>query len=112
MSKKPPAVERTIAILNLLARDPAETHTLSQISRELGLTKSTAHGILTTLSETGYVLRYDDMTYSLGPALVTLGEAAADQNRVVSVATKEMQSLAAETKLNCILGAVAGESIL
>jgi DNA-binding IclR family transcriptional regulator len=112
MSKKTPAVERSIAILNLLAREPADSYNMSQISRMLGLTKSTTHGILTTLSETGYVIRHDDMTYSLGPALITLGDAAADQNKIVAIAAKEMQRLVSDERVDCVLAAVAGESIL
>lgn len=45
-----PAVDRAARILQLLARDGREGLGVSEISRRLGLNKSTTHGILTTLA--------------------------------------------------------------
>jgi DNA-binding IclR family transcriptional regulator len=69
-----PAVNRAIRVLDFLATHPAEQYTLSELSRRLMISKATAHGVLSTLVASGYVLRHArTQTYRLGPALVPLG---------------------------------------
>jgi DNA-binding IclR family transcriptional regulator len=70
-----PAVARAAGILRVLAG--RREATLTDLARTVGIYKSTAHGILGTLSAFDLVER-DPATrrYRLGPALVTLGRAA------------------------------------
>ncbi|HEV2439871.1 MAG TPA: IclR family transcriptional regulator [bacterium] len=72
-----PAVARAAGILRALAG--RREATLTDLARTVGIYKSTAHGILGTLSAFDLVER-DPQTrrYRLGPALVTLGRAAQD----------------------------------
>lgn len=72
-----PAVARAAGILRALAG--RREATLTDLARTVGIYKSTAHGILGTLSAFDLVER-DPMTrrYRLGSALVTLGRAAQD----------------------------------
>jgi len=63
-----PAVDRAVRILKLLAREPDRGLGVSEISRELALNKSTAHAILVTLSEHGFLER-DPRTRSYRPGL-------------------------------------------
>lgn len=74
-----PAVARAAAILRALAG--RREASLTDLARTVGIYKSTAHGILGTLSAFDLVER-DPATrrYRLGPALVTLGRAAQDPN--------------------------------
>lgn len=72
-----PPTQRVVSVLALLAECPSEALGASEVARRLGLHKSTCHNILSTLSQAGLLARSDaDKTYTLGPALVRLGEAA------------------------------------
>lgn len=73
-----------IDVLELLARQPGGVP-LAELTRMLGLTKGTAHAILSTLRDRGWVTRDPiDRTLSLGPAL---GIAAATIDRVRPLAS-------------------------
>jgi DNA-binding IclR family transcriptional regulator len=84
-SRPVPAVARAAGILRALAgrRDA----TLTDLARTVGIYKSTAHGILSTLSAFDLVER-DPATrrYRLGPALVALGLAAQDPDDLGALA--------------------------
>lgn len=67
-----PAVSRGIAVLDALAASDTGTMTLSDLSRELGVPKSSTSAICTAL-ELGGLVRRDDLGYSLGRKLVELG---------------------------------------
>jgi DNA-binding IclR family transcriptional regulator len=85
MPRSVPAVARAAGILRALAgrRDA----TLTDLARTVGIYKSTAHGILGTLSAFDLVER-DPATrrYRLGPALVTLALAAQDPDELAALA--------------------------
>jgi DNA-binding IclR family transcriptional regulator len=83
LSKRPrvprpaPSVSRVVSLLNLLGEREGDFLTLSDIARELGLNKATAHGILTALTEATYIVRHpQDKGYTLGPGIVRVGRAA------------------------------------
>lgn len=70
-----PAVERAVLVLRAL-RDGAAPPRLSDLSRALGLSKSTLSALLGTLEHHGLVERDDaSRTYRLGYALLDLGHA-------------------------------------
>ena len=54
MPRRAPAVERVIAVLNLLAAHPGQPYTLSDIARDLELNKATLHAILWALTQAGF----------------------------------------------------------
>src|SRR5438552_2432290 len=77
MPRRAPAVERSVAVLNLLAAHPSEKLTLSEIARDLGLNKATLHAILSALADAGYLVRDPARkSYGLGPAPIPPGNAA------------------------------------
>jgi IclR family acetate operon transcriptional repressor len=85
MPRAVPAVARAAGILRALAgRHDA---TLTDLARTVGIYKSTAHGILGTLSAFELVER-DPATrrYRLGPALVALALAARDPEELAALA--------------------------
>ena len=87
-----PAVERTFAIIRLLAvRGPLS---LAEVVEESGLNKSTAFYTLRTLV-TLDVVAYDEgtRTYTLGPALMELGMIASGQFSDVAVAKRNLAEL-------------------
>lgn len=88
-----PAVARAAGILRILAG--RREASLTDLAREVGIYKSTAHGILGTLRVFGLVDR-DPATrrYRLGAALVTLGRAARDAGDLGALAGTHLVQLA------------------
>jgi DNA-binding IclR family transcriptional regulator len=80
-----PAVRRAARVLERLA-EGREPFSLTALSRAVRVAPSTLLGILTTLRTAGLVARHDaDGRYTLGPALVGLGAAAAQRYDAVHV---------------------------
>lgn len=103
-----------MAVLNHLAAQPRERFTLSELARELELNKATAHALLATLVDTGYLVRHeDDKTYALGPALIAIGNAALASYPAATLVQEPMDRLAAELDLACVAStAIAGEIVI
>ena len=114
MARPAPAVDRTVAVLNLLAAHPDTAFSLSEMCRRLDINKATAHAMLTALADSGFLLRNPrDKSYTLGPALIALGSAAAARRlELVEFARAPMQQLAAETGLQCVVSSAMGEEIV
>lgn len=102
---------RTISVISFLAAHPTEAFTLSELADHLGLSNGSAHRVLTTLTQTRYLSRHPKhKTYSLGVALVAIGQAALEKHRGIDVARREMARLTYELKAQCIAtAAVDGE---
>jgi DNA-binding IclR family transcriptional regulator len=70
-----PAIERTVLVLQALSADGGSRR-LSDLSRALGVSKSTLSELLSTLEHYGFVERDDESrVYRLGYALLDLGNA-------------------------------------
>lgn len=74
------SVARALGLLDIVAEGPAEGLTVSEISRALGVSKSTAFALTHTLADRGY-LRAGGAgpRYQLGLALVRLGDVSSDR---------------------------------
>ena len=109
-----PGVERVVSLLDFLATHPDESFGLSDLSRQLGLSKATAHAMVTALTDAGYLLRHPThKTYSLGPALIAVGHAAgARQLDLVDHARPEMEGLAAGLGVQVVASSVVGDEIV
>src|SRR5262245_24720235 len=113
MAKRTPAAAKTLAILDLLAASPDGAYTLSQICSRSDLGLSTAHSILNTMVDSGYLVRDPELkTYSLGPAVVAVGHAALDRHRVVDVARDEMRQVADELGREAITALCFGDELV
>ncbi|MCU1460536.1 MAG: transcriptional regulator, IclR family [Acidimicrobiales bacterium] len=114
MARPAPAVERTVALLEFLAVHPNEAFSLSELARRLDINKATGHAMVAALTDAGYLLRHPvDKTYSLGPALIAIGNAAgARQFEVVDYARREMDQLARELRVQCVASAEMGDEIV
>jgi DNA-binding IclR family transcriptional regulator len=114
MARPAPSAERTVALLDFLAAHPDERFGLSELARRLGISKATAHALTAALTECGYLLRHPvEKRYSLGPALVAIGNAAASrQFEVVDYARDEMRRLADELHVMCVASATMGDEIV
>jgi DNA-binding IclR family transcriptional regulator len=100
MARPAPGADRSVAVLELLARHPDERFTLSEVARRCGLNKATAHALLSALTRRGVLLRHpEEKRYSLGPRLVAIGEAARRGYTAADFAGPVLATLAAETGL-------------
>ncbi len=90
-----PAVVSASRLLDLLAQAPAGA-TQTELARAVGLSKSSAHNLLVTLEDIGWVQRGSDRTYHLGAALITLGIAATKRESILTLAVPKLADLVDE----------------
>lgn len=104
---------RVLDVFNFLAAHPTEAFTLAEIARNVGLSNGSAHRILTTMADAQFLSRNErHKTYSLGIALVAVGQAAVEKHRGVEVARREMARLAVELSVLCSITAIADDDLL
>ncbi len=104
------AVERGIQILR--AFESRDEYSLTELVSLLSLNKSTAFGILQTLTDHRFLSR-DPQTlrYRLGPALIRLGHLAHEQTDVRRLARPHMELLVLETRKSVLLGTFHEDSV-
>jgi DNA-binding IclR family transcriptional regulator len=100
-----PAVDRAAAILRRLQEFSGDDQTsLSRIAEAIGINKSSCSYILRTLQQSALVeLDPATKTYSLGPALIGLGAAAARRRDILKVGRKRMEGLVQRSGLTCLV---------
>jgi DNA-binding IclR family transcriptional regulator len=104
---------RVIDVINFLAAHPTESFTLSELADHLGLSNGSAHRVLSALTEARYLARHPKhKTYSLGVALVAVGQAALEKHRGVDIARREMARLTDELRAQCIATACVDDELL
>jgi DNA-binding IclR family transcriptional regulator len=88
---------RAADLLNFLAAHPGDAFSYSHLAQHLQINLASTHSLLIALSECGYLTRNPhDRTFSLGPALVALGDAALRENPAVDQARVHMRRLSRE----------------
>jgi DNA-binding IclR family transcriptional regulator len=91
------AVERAVAVLDELARQPPDVGT-NELARRIGVNPSTASRLLATLEAARLVQRVPaNGRYRLGLRLLELGNAALGQLDLRTVAHPKLEELVAET---------------
>lgn len=83
-----PALEKGNAILTLLVEEPSALK-LIDLSKRLGINKSSMFSLLTTMEELQWVTKSEDGTYALGSKLGYWGTAFFKQYQLVSLFHKE-----------------------
>lgn len=107
-----PPTQRVVRVLDYLAENPGQRFGVSELARRLGLSKPTCLGIVTTLSDAGYLVRDPtDKTYRLGPSLITLGHRAQESLRVSPAAREELRRLSSRFSVTAALSAVVDDRI-
>ena len=101
-----PALVRGFAILDLIGKNPGLDFTA--IHTRLRLPKSSAHNLLTTLSQLGVIRIQPDRGFVLGLKLTELGNFAAAQRFSETEFLPLLRNLAAELRLTCHLGVMEG----
>lgn len=106
-----PPGRRVVSVLESLAGHPSGL-TMTQLAHEVGINRTTCHSIVLVLEECGFV-RQDRMrrTYSLGPAVLSLGRAARSSLGIVDAVSPGAEYLAAELQLECVAAMPAGDRI-
>lgn len=111
-ARSSPPTTRVLAVLDFLARHPRERFGLSELARRVALSKPTCLGIVTTLTDSGYLVRdATDKTYRLGPALIALGHSAQEALRVSPAAREELRRLSSACATTAALSGVVDDRI-
>ncbi|MEW6347873.1 MAG: IclR family transcriptional regulator [Thermodesulfobacteriota bacterium] len=107
-----PIVAKAMKIVEMIAKS-SENPGISEIAIELDLAKSTTHGILAALEESGWVLR-DPVTrkYSCGYALRYVSEQAQVRLSIVEQARPFLEGLASQLGEVVFLGICTGNRIM
>ncbi|WP_040806736.1 helix-turn-helix domain-containing protein [Nocardia concava] len=82
--------------IELLSRHPGERLSLARIVRATGMSRATAHAVLTQLTTDGWTVRDGDGNYSLGLGLVTVARRADTAFPLRGLALDPMRALARE----------------
>jgi DNA-binding IclR family transcriptional regulator len=106
-----PIVRKAFQILELVAKRNG-LMTISDLSRELGISKSTVYGIAQALEEAGALMR-DEKTkrYTLGTAVFDLARTAHARLDLKDVARPYMETLMSSTRQSVFLGLRSGDHI-
>ncbi|MCV7366290.1 ArsR family transcriptional regulator [Mycolicibacterium duvalii] len=107
-----PPTDRVVRILDFLAGHPRDRFGVSELARRVELSKPTCLGIVTALTEAGYLVRDPgDKTYRLGPSLITLGHRAQESMRVSPAARDQLRLLSSRFGATAALSAVIDDRI-
>ena len=107
-----PAVTRACDVLALLSEAPEQPMRLADIARRLDMPRATCQTVLLALCERGFAVRHDPgIEYTLGPACVRIGEAAARALPAVDIAADALAGLAAATGFPVGVVVRAGDTI-
>jgi IclR family KDG regulon transcriptional repressor len=101
--KRVPAVEKCFAILDLFAKAEKPLG-ISDISRQLGLNKSTVFNTIYTLVELDVLESGGNGKFGFGPRFYMLGHAAGQRSAVIHIAHPYLERINAETGLSAFLG--------
>ncbi|WP_282782739.1 helix-turn-helix domain-containing protein [Nocardia sp. CC201C] len=107
-----PPTQRVVRVIDLLSRRPAEHLSLAAIVRATGMSRATAHAVLTQLTADGWTLRDDSGNYSLGLELVTVARRAEAAFPLRRLAADPMRKLAAQHDIPVFLAEREADAIL
>jgi DNA-binding IclR family transcriptional regulator len=108
-----PSVDRAIQILDFLTMHPGRGFTVSEISRRLRISKSTARGVLGSLTARALLLRSPETgEYRLGPALIPMGAVAERALAACGHAKREAERLAEEYDGECLVVMATRDELL
>ncbi|WP_114576395.1 IclR family transcriptional regulator [Saliphagus sp. LR7] len=88
------AVQRTLDVLDVLRATGGAR--VTEVAREVGVSKGTVHCHLATLEENGYVIK-EGNEYKLGLRFIDLAHHAKDRIGIFDVTTSEVDTLAEES---------------
>lgn len=108
MGPRMPAVDRALNLLELLSNSQNGL-TLSELSRKLGIPKSTAHYLINTLATRGYIQHASDgRHYSLGLRLSDIAASNRARDELSAVTMPHLHDAARRTGLTAIATVLLG----
>ncbi|KAA0018095.1 IclR family transcriptional regulator [Antrihabitans cavernicola] len=111
--RRSPPTERVIQVLDFLVARKDRRFGLSELARQLDISKPTCLGIVTALAEAGYLTRdAESKTYGLGPALIAAGRAAQEGYAVGAIARRHLAAVSARFHTTCSASAVVGDQVV
>lgn len=111
--RRSPPTQRVVSLLDHFVAHQGGRYGLSELARELGMSKPTCLGIVTTLVESGHlVCDPQTKTYALGPAWIGIGRLAQQNFSAADVATPLLADLSARYEAACTASAVVGDEIV
>jgi IclR family KDG regulon transcriptional repressor len=107
-----PSVKKAFQILKLIA-DSERGLGINELSRRLGISKSTVHGITATLEQIGAITRNpQNKKYNLGYTILELNRRGLSRIPLREVARRHMEELMEETGETVFLGILDNNHIL
>jgi DNA-binding IclR family transcriptional regulator len=107
-----PVLYKAFAVLEEVARNQSELG-ISDISRRLGISKSTIYGITNALTDLGALRQHQETKkFRLGPALLQLGSQVLDGMDLKSTAKPLMDNLSKEFRETVFLGTFSERGIM
>jgi DNA-binding IclR family transcriptional regulator len=108
-----PPTDRVVAILDHLAHEPRRPSTVSELAKHLRISQATCHAIVTSLAESGYLLRAPGTKrYGLGPKLIGIGRATETALSVGHLVRSGLQELSATAGAACSVQSLSDDTIL
>ncbi|MFE7720965.1 IclR family transcriptional regulator [Nocardia rhizosphaerihabitans] len=107
-----PPTQRVVKVLELLSRHPTDRLSLARIVREAGLSRATAHAVLTQLTADGWTVRDDDGCYGIGLRLLTVARRAEAAFPLRRTAAPHLRALFERTGDPVFLAERDGDSIV
>ena len=107
-----PAVDQSIRLMFALANIVGGEASLTELSKEVIISKSKGLAILNTLRDAGLVTRSErTKDYRLGPNLLALARAFVNSTDLAQAVAPYPEELAAQTGCGFHLGVVSGETL-
>ncbi|GAA0937266.1 helix-turn-helix domain-containing protein [Actinocorallia libanotica] len=112
-ARRSPPTARVVAVLDRLTTAGGRRFGLSELARDLGISKPTCLGILTELTAAGYLDRDPrTLTYGPGAALIAAGRAAQRGFASVQAARRRLEPLVARHRTAATVSAVVGDEVM
>lgn len=111
-ARRSPPTERVVQVLDFLVARKGQRFGLSELARQLGISKPTCLGIVSALVDGGYLIRdAESKSYGLGPALIAAGRAAQQGFAAGPIAREHLAKLGERFGTTCTASAVVGDRI-
>jgi DNA-binding IclR family transcriptional regulator len=110
LTNRIPAIDRALEVLDILSRDPGAT--ISSLSEQLGIPRSTVYRIVNSLEAGGVATRDQSNGYHLGPKLMRWGAAVPKGVDLVDLAKSHLERLAREETVTAKLSVLDGDAAL
>ena len=112
-ARRSPPTARVVAVLDRFTSAGDRRFGLSELARDLGLSKPTCLGILTELTAAGYLVRDPrTLTYGLGPALIAAGRVARRGFAAADTARRLLEPLVERYRTAATVSAVVDDEIM